>query len=316
MAQEKWLIQPGESHTIDVELVRALKVGFIGGQIDIVGHDEPGARIEVHSVTGRDLKIVDRRRPPRDRPPAAALGQLHRGLQVDALQRHGRRQRARPARCRAQVRRRLGDRARLRARTPTPSQHGLRGCGGRRPHRRHRAQLRQRRTLGPRPHRPHRRAHGLGRRDRHRRHPPVHRPTASRPTSWSTSSGTPDEIAINTVSGDTTIRIPEAVGARYRVNTVSGKVQLDNMTVVGGMRQGLHGHRRAPSTERGSRSASTPSRATLRAPQLARPERRPERGRRRAASRRRRHDPRLRPRQPAPLPAEPARRVARGTATS
>ena len=58
MAQEKWLIQPGESRTIDVEVVRALKVGFIGGQIDIVGHDEPSARIEVHSVTGRDLKIV------------------------------------------------------------------------------------------------------------------------------------------------------------------------------------------------------------------------------------------------------------------
>ena len=58
MAQEKWLIQPGESRTIDVEVVRTLKVGFLGGQIDIVGHDDPGARIEVHSVTGRDLKIV------------------------------------------------------------------------------------------------------------------------------------------------------------------------------------------------------------------------------------------------------------------
>jgi hypothetical protein len=58
MAQEKWLIQPGESRTIDIEVVRALKVGFIGGQIDIVGHDEPGARIEVHSVSGRDLKIL------------------------------------------------------------------------------------------------------------------------------------------------------------------------------------------------------------------------------------------------------------------
>ncbi|HEV7185872.1 MAG TPA: DUF4097 family beta strand repeat-containing protein, partial [Leifsonia sp.] len=58
MAQEKWLIQPGESKVIDVELVRSLKVGFIGGQIDIIGHDEPGARVEVHSVSGRDLKIT------------------------------------------------------------------------------------------------------------------------------------------------------------------------------------------------------------------------------------------------------------------
>ena len=54
-------------------------------------------------------------------------------------------------------------------------------------------------------------------------------------------TGTPDEIAVNTVSGDTTIRIPEALGARYRVNTVSGRVQLDNLTVVGGMGKGYTG---------------------------------------------------------------------------
>jgi predicted membrane protein len=54
-------------------------------------------------------------------------------------------------------------------------------------------------------------------------------------------AGTPDEIGVNTVSGDTTIRIPEAIGARYRVNTVSGRVQLDNMTVVGGMGKGYTG---------------------------------------------------------------------------
>jgi len=57
MAQEEWLLQPGESRVIDIELVRTLKVGLIGGQIDILGHDEAGARVEVHSVTGKDLKI-------------------------------------------------------------------------------------------------------------------------------------------------------------------------------------------------------------------------------------------------------------------
>lgn len=57
MAIEKWLIQPGESKVIDLELVRALKVGLIGGKIDIIAHDEPGARVEVHSVTGKELKI-------------------------------------------------------------------------------------------------------------------------------------------------------------------------------------------------------------------------------------------------------------------
>ncbi|WP_291055467.1 DUF4097 family beta strand repeat-containing protein [Herbiconiux sp.] len=52
---EKWVVDGPK--VIDIELVRSVKVGLIGGQIDIIGHDEPGARIEVHSVTGKDLKI-------------------------------------------------------------------------------------------------------------------------------------------------------------------------------------------------------------------------------------------------------------------
>ncbi|WP_166785791.1 MULTISPECIES: DUF4097 family beta strand repeat-containing protein [Cryobacterium] len=57
MALEKWLVTPGQAKVIDVETVRMLKVGMIGGKIDVIGHDEPGTRIEVHSVTGKDLKI-------------------------------------------------------------------------------------------------------------------------------------------------------------------------------------------------------------------------------------------------------------------
>jgi hypothetical protein len=54
---EKWLVAPGQTKIIDIELVRKLKVSLIGGTVDIIGHDEPGARIEVHGVTGKDLKI-------------------------------------------------------------------------------------------------------------------------------------------------------------------------------------------------------------------------------------------------------------------
>lgn len=57
MTLEKWIIQPGETRVIDIETVRKLKVSLVGGQIDVVAHDEPGARIEVHSVTGKDLRI-------------------------------------------------------------------------------------------------------------------------------------------------------------------------------------------------------------------------------------------------------------------
>ena len=56
MAQEKWLVDGPK--TIDVENVRKLKVSLISGQVDIVAHDEPGVRVEVHSVSGRDLKIA------------------------------------------------------------------------------------------------------------------------------------------------------------------------------------------------------------------------------------------------------------------
>jgi hypothetical protein len=55
MAEEKWLVDGPK--TIDVEGIRRLKVGLIRGQVDIIAHDEPGARVEVHSVRGRDLKV-------------------------------------------------------------------------------------------------------------------------------------------------------------------------------------------------------------------------------------------------------------------
>jgi hypothetical protein len=57
MSLEKWIIHPGEARVIDIETVRKLKVGLVGGQIDVVAHDEPGARIEVHAVTIKDLRI-------------------------------------------------------------------------------------------------------------------------------------------------------------------------------------------------------------------------------------------------------------------
>lgn len=57
MTLEKWIIHPGETRVIDIDSVRSLKIGLVGGQIDVVAHDEPGARIEVHGVTTKDLRI-------------------------------------------------------------------------------------------------------------------------------------------------------------------------------------------------------------------------------------------------------------------
>ncbi|MHA6693490.1 DUF4097 family beta strand repeat-containing protein [Homoserinimonas sp. A520] len=55
MARQKWLVDG--PRIIDVHEVRALKVGLVAGRVDIVGHDEPGARVEVHSVDGKPIKV-------------------------------------------------------------------------------------------------------------------------------------------------------------------------------------------------------------------------------------------------------------------
>jgi hypothetical protein len=56
VAQDKWMVNGPK--TIDVEGVRRLKVGLISGQVDIVGHDESGIRVEIHAVSGRELKVA------------------------------------------------------------------------------------------------------------------------------------------------------------------------------------------------------------------------------------------------------------------
>ena len=54
---EKWLIAPGQERVIDIERATKLKIGLVGGQVDVIAHDEPGIRIEVHSVTVKDLRV-------------------------------------------------------------------------------------------------------------------------------------------------------------------------------------------------------------------------------------------------------------------
>jgi len=56
VAQEKWLVDSPK--IIDVDNVRKLKVGLIAGQVNVIAHDEPGARVEIHSVSGKDLLVA------------------------------------------------------------------------------------------------------------------------------------------------------------------------------------------------------------------------------------------------------------------
>ena len=55
MTQKKWMVE--HEKVIDFDAIRNLKVGLIGGQVDIIGHDEPGGRVEIHSVHGKPLKV-------------------------------------------------------------------------------------------------------------------------------------------------------------------------------------------------------------------------------------------------------------------
>ena len=51
MTLEKWIIHPGDTRVIDIETARTLKIGLVGGQIDVIAHDEPGIRSVVSTVT-------------------------------------------------------------------------------------------------------------------------------------------------------------------------------------------------------------------------------------------------------------------------
>lgn len=52
---ESWVVTGPQ--IIEVDDVRALRVALVAGRVDVVGRDEPGARIEVHRVSGRPLEV-------------------------------------------------------------------------------------------------------------------------------------------------------------------------------------------------------------------------------------------------------------------
>lgn len=55
MEGESWVVTGPQ--IIEVDDVRAVRAAVIGGRMDVVGRDEPGARIEVHRVDGRPLEV-------------------------------------------------------------------------------------------------------------------------------------------------------------------------------------------------------------------------------------------------------------------
>jgi len=234
MAQEKWLVNPGESKTIDLEVVRRLKVGLIAGQVDVIGHDEPGARIEVHSVTGKELKIsIDGDVLEVDHP------QLRWDNFIDVF-------RTWSGKARADVSilvprdvilklgvvsasalvSGLSTDAKISTVSGDVTVDGLVGdldlnsVSGELSVRAHRGGIVSHTVSGD----------VMATGELHR-----FRVESVSGSIFLDVDGVPDEITSNTVSGDLTLRLDDGVGARYRMNTVSGTLHLDDTVVRGAM---------------------------------------------------------------------------------
>jgi hypothetical protein len=56
MDSQKWIVEGPQTIELD-GAVRRLKVSLVGGHLDVIGHDEPTVRIEVHSLSGKGLRV-------------------------------------------------------------------------------------------------------------------------------------------------------------------------------------------------------------------------------------------------------------------
>lgn len=241
MAQERWLVMPGETKTIDFEVVRGLKVSLIGGQVDVIGHDEPTARVEVSDVSGKELKIsIDGDQLEVDHPQwrwdnfidvfRSWRGKARADVTIlvprDVVLKLG------VVLATALVSGLVTD-AKLNTVSGEITADGLVG------------DLDLNTVSGE-----------LTARD-HRGEVAVHTVSGDITVSGSVPKfsvdsvsanvyldlfDVPYEVSTNTVSGDVTMRLDEGVGVRYRLNTVSGVAHLDGTTIVRGSMGKTYSH--------------------------------------------------------------------------
>lgn len=230
MTQEKWLVTGPK--VIDLPVVHSVKISLLGGRIDVIGTDEPTARVEVSEVSGRDLLVrVDGTHLEIDHP------QLRWDNFVDVFRSFTGRATAtvsllvpRSATLRLGVvsADALVSGVRTGARLNTVSGSIMLD--------RSEGDVELNTVSGPLSVSDHRGA--------------VRARTVSGDVSatgalssfscegvsgdvFVDATGVPDAIDTNTVSGTTTLRLPVGIGARYSVNTVSGTAQLDDRVFKG-----------------------------------------------------------------------------------
>ena len=277
---------------IDIDSVRTLKVGLVGGQIDIIGHDEPGARVEVHSVSGKDLKSrIDGDTLEIDHPQLGWDNFLDVFRYLDAARR-GRGQRHGAPRFALK----LGVVSAQALVTGVSEDASLSTVSGDLVARQLSGDLIVNTVSGELSPQPHRQGQRAQRRAATSRPGPAAlatRPTASAATSSSTPTGIPDQVSVNTVSGDVTVRLeadaPAVVHDQHRRRASSSSTTASDHRHQGPLhRQVRHARRalgrRARQLGRAATSASCRDGEGM-------------------------SPGRLRARPPAALPAQPARRA-------
>ena len=230
MARQKWLVD--NAKTIDVHEVRRLKVGLVAGQVDIVGHDEPGARVEVHSVDGKPIKVsiegdvLEVDHPQLNWENFVDVFKYFRGharAEVSILVPRGVELKLGVVSASAVISglRKGGKISSVSGEVVIDNSSGLlelNAVSG---------------ELSVRDHSGEVTAHTVG--------GDIAATGDITKFSGDTVSGNvmldlagiPDVVRVNTVSGDVTMRLAPDVPAEYRINTVSGRVQLDDSEITG-----------------------------------------------------------------------------------
>jgi DUF4097 and DUF4098 domain-containing protein YvlB len=237
MAEEKWLLDGPK--VIDLGAVRKLKVALVRGQVDIVGHDEQATRVEVHSVSGKDLRVsIDGDSLEIDHPQLRwdNFIEVFRGFRGSAR-----------ADVSILVPREVALKFGIVSSTGLVS--GLTGdatmstVNGDLTIEGHTGDITINAVSGEVSVHDHK-----GRISAHTVNGDI---TASGEISRFTADGvsgdifldiqgSPDQIAVNTVNGSITARLEDGEGADYRINTVNGRINLDD-TEVSGIRGSYNG---------------------------------------------------------------------------
>jgi hypothetical protein len=227
---EKWLIDA--PRTLDLGVVRRLKVSLVAGQVDVVGHDEPTARVEVHSVSGKALRItLDGDRLEIDHP------QLRWDNWIDTM-------RSFVGRARADVSIMVPHDVALELGVVSAQAlvsgliggAGLNTVSGEIVVDGSRGDLQLNSVSGEIVVRGHEgvvRAHTVS--GDITASGELHRYASDGVSGevFLDVTGTPDEIAVNTVSGSITARLDAGVAASYAIGTVGGRIQVDDTEVAG-----------------------------------------------------------------------------------